>query len=180
MACCQARAGAGTPPSSLPAPIPVGGAGVGGGRNLLNLEEMGYDVSGFDVAPDAVRHCHQLGIPDVAVHDLEQPWPCEPCSATVVVLLDVIERKGGSCENFGCPADCRSSVCSRSGKTPPRLKHPIELPGPADGIACCPAAVLIAFQPLRGCERQDILPRIQHGRRESPACNRSGRPARSE
>ncbi|WP_422929548.1 class I SAM-dependent methyltransferase [Singulisphaera sp. PoT] len=66
--------------------------GVGGGANLLAYRELGYDVSGFDLMPEAVAHCKHLGIDDVQTHDLEQPWPVKNGPARVVVLLDVIEH----------------------------------------------------------------------------------------
>ena len=66
--------------------------GVGGGANLARYRELGYDVSGFDLMPQAVAHCQALGIADVRVHDLADPWPVERGPANAVVLLDVIEH----------------------------------------------------------------------------------------
>ncbi len=76
----------------FPAPARLIEGGVGGGANLLAYRELGYDVSGFDLMPEAVAHCQSLGIPDVRVLDLEQPWPVQNGPARVVVLLDVIEH----------------------------------------------------------------------------------------
>jgi SAM-dependent methyltransferase len=66
--------------------------GVGGGANALAFREMGYEVRGFDLMPEAVRHCHTLGLGGFRTHDLQEPWPIERGSARVVVMLDVIEH----------------------------------------------------------------------------------------
>ncbi len=66
--------------------------GVGGGANLVTYRDLGYDVSGLDLMSEAVAHCRALGIEDVRVHDLEEPWPVERGPAEIVVLLDVIEH----------------------------------------------------------------------------------------
>lgn len=76
----------------FPAPARLIEGGIGGGANLLAYRAEGYEVSGFDVMPDAVTHCRSLGVENVRVHDLEQPWPVEGPPARVVVLLDVIEH----------------------------------------------------------------------------------------
>ncbi len=66
--------------------------GIGSSRNLLEFSRLGYDVTGFDVMLEAVELGREKGLPRVAVHDLEQPWPVEPRSLRAVVLLDVIEH----------------------------------------------------------------------------------------
>lgn len=66
--------------------------GVGGGKNLLTFQELGYQVTGFDIMQDAVDHCRKLEIDDVRVHDLEKPWPVKSGSVKVIVLLDVLEH----------------------------------------------------------------------------------------
>jgi SAM-dependent methyltransferase len=66
--------------------------GVGGGANLCAFRDLGYEVRGFDLMQASVDHCHALGLPDVRVHDLEEPWPIERASARAVVMLDVIEH----------------------------------------------------------------------------------------
>lgn len=66
--------------------------GIGSSRNLLEFSRLGYDVSGFDVMPEAVDLGRQKGLSRVAVHDLEQPWPVDEASLRAVVLLDVIEH----------------------------------------------------------------------------------------
>jgi SAM-dependent methyltransferase len=76
----------------FPPPARLVEGGVGGGANLLAFRDMGYRVSGFDVMPAAVAHCRELGIDDVRVHDLQQPWPVADGPAHVVVLLDVLEH----------------------------------------------------------------------------------------
>jgi len=76
----------------FPPPARLVEGGVGGGANLLAYRELGYDVSGFDLMPEAVAHCQGLGIADVRTLDLEQSWPLENGPARVVVLLDVIEH----------------------------------------------------------------------------------------
>ena len=76
----------------FPPPARLVEGGVGGGANLLAFRDMGYRVSGFDVMPESVAHCHELGIDDVRTHDLQQPWPVADGPARVVVLLDVIEH----------------------------------------------------------------------------------------
>lgn len=66
--------------------------GIGSGRNLMEFEEMGYDVTGFDLMPESVEHVRGRGIDDVRVHDLGDPWPVKSNSLTAVVLLDVLEH----------------------------------------------------------------------------------------
>lgn len=65
---------------------------MGAGGNLAALKKCGYQVSGFDCMPEAVRHCAGQGLEDVHVHDLEEPWPIENGSVDVVVMLDVLEH----------------------------------------------------------------------------------------
>ena len=76
----------------FPAPGRLVEGGVGGGANLRMCRDLGYDVSGFDLMPEAVAHCRELGINDVRTHDLRAPWPVERGPVDVVVLLDVIEH----------------------------------------------------------------------------------------
>ncbi len=66
--------------------------GVGSGRNLVEFDRLGYDVTGFDLMPEAVEHVRNRGIEDVRVHDLGAPWPVESRSIRAVVLLDVLEH----------------------------------------------------------------------------------------
>jgi SAM-dependent methyltransferase len=66
--------------------------GVGGGANSLAFRDLGYDVRGFDLMAKAVEYCRGLGLGDVRVHDLQEPWPIEPAVARAVVILDVIEH----------------------------------------------------------------------------------------
>ena len=66
--------------------------GVGAGGNLAAFARLGYQVSGLDIAPEAVAHCRKLGLDDVQVHDLQRPWPVAAGSARAVVLLDVLEH----------------------------------------------------------------------------------------
>lgn len=66
--------------------------GIGSGRNLLQFQEMGYEVTGFDLMPESVDHVRSRGIEDVRVHDLGNPWPVEQHSLSAVVLLDVLEH----------------------------------------------------------------------------------------
>ncbi len=65
--------------------------GIGSSRNLVEFQQLGYDVHGFDIAQEAVNYGHEKGLDGVQIHDLEEPWPIEtPIKA--VVLLDVIEH----------------------------------------------------------------------------------------
>ena len=66
--------------------------GIGSGRNLAEFVRMGYDVTGFDLMPESVRHVRNRGIEDVHVHDLGQEWPVAAQSLRAVVLLDVLEH----------------------------------------------------------------------------------------
>lgn len=66
--------------------------GIGSGRNLLAFHQMGFDVTGFDLMPESVRHVRDRGIEDVRVHDLGLPWPVSEDSLKAVVLLDVLEH----------------------------------------------------------------------------------------
>lgn len=76
----------------FPPPARLVEGGIGGGANLQTFRELGYDVSGFDLMPEAVAHCRTLGIDDVRIHDLQEPWSIRSGPARVVVLLDVIEH----------------------------------------------------------------------------------------
>ena len=75
-----------------PAPGRLVEGGIGSGRNLLEFEQMGYDVTGFDLMPESVAHVRSRGIEDVRVHDLGDPWPVDAGSLKAVVLLDVLEH----------------------------------------------------------------------------------------
>lgn len=66
--------------------------GLGAGGNLRAFAEAGYQVSGFDLMPEAVAHCRQCGLAEVCQHDLQEPWPVPAQSARAIVLLDVIEH----------------------------------------------------------------------------------------
>jgi SAM-dependent methyltransferase len=76
----------------FPPPARLVEGGVGGGANLLTFRDLGYRVSGFDLMPESVAHCRDLGIEDVRTHDLEEPWLIDDGPAAVVVMLDVIEH----------------------------------------------------------------------------------------
>ncbi|MCA9083028.1 MAG: class I SAM-dependent methyltransferase [Planctomycetaceae bacterium] len=75
-----------------PAPGRLVEGGIGSGRNLIEFEQMGYDVTGFDLMPESVAHVRSRGIEDVRVHDLGDPWPVDAGSLKAVVLLDVLEH----------------------------------------------------------------------------------------
>ncbi len=66
--------------------------GVGSARNLQEFQQMGYEVAGLDVMPEAVDHGRNRGVDDVRLHDLASPWPAESGSLRAIVLLDVIEH----------------------------------------------------------------------------------------
>lgn len=66
--------------------------GVGSARNLVEFQQLGYEVHGFDILPAAVEHAKSRGLRHVAEHDLSQPWPLPPASVRVAVLLDVLEH----------------------------------------------------------------------------------------
>ena len=66
--------------------------GVGGARNLLEFQRLGYQVHGLDLMPEAIAYCRQRGIDRADVHDLCQSWPIADQSASLVVLLDVLEH----------------------------------------------------------------------------------------
>jgi SAM-dependent methyltransferase len=66
--------------------------GVGSGRNLLEFQRLGYRVSGFDLMPESVANARSRGLSGVHVHDLADPWPVEPGSTRVAVMLDVLEH----------------------------------------------------------------------------------------
>lgn len=66
--------------------------GIGSGRNLVEFESMGYQVTGFDLMPESVDHVISRGISDCRVQDLGEPWPVDDQSLRAVVLLDVLEH----------------------------------------------------------------------------------------
>jgi SAM-dependent methyltransferase len=66
--------------------------GIGSGRNLVEFEKLGYDVTGFDLMPESVEHVRERGVADCRVHDLGEPWPVDDSSLRAVVLLDVLEH----------------------------------------------------------------------------------------
>lgn len=65
--------------------------GVGSARNMLTFQELGYDVSGFDVMPESIETAKSKGL-HAELHDLAEPWPVEKESLQAVVLLDVLEH----------------------------------------------------------------------------------------
>jgi SAM-dependent methyltransferase len=75
-----------------PPPARLVEAGTGTGGNLAAFRELGYDVLGFDVSPEAVDRCQQRGLRGVVLHDVNQPWPFDEGSQDIVVLLDVLEH----------------------------------------------------------------------------------------
>ena len=66
--------------------------GIGSGRNLVEFQKQGYEVTGFDLMSESVDHVQRRGIEDVRVHDLQDAWPVEARSLRAVVLLDVLEH----------------------------------------------------------------------------------------
>lgn len=66
--------------------------GIGSAGNLIAFRNLGYDVAGLDILPEAVEHARERGLCDVQQHNLETPWPVEPNSVRAVVLLDVLEH----------------------------------------------------------------------------------------
>ncbi|WP_296458264.1 class I SAM-dependent methyltransferase [Rubinisphaera sp.] len=75
-----------------PAPGLIIEGGIGSAGNLLAFQELGYNVAGLDIMPEAVEYGRQRGLSQVQVHDLEQPWPFADETADAIVLLDVIEH----------------------------------------------------------------------------------------
>jgi SAM-dependent methyltransferase len=66
--------------------------GIGACRNLLAFQEMGYQVTGFDVMSEAVQLGRSRGLSDVREQDLGAPWPDCKNDVRAVVLLDVLEH----------------------------------------------------------------------------------------
>jgi SAM-dependent methyltransferase len=66
--------------------------GIGAAGNLKAWRDQGYDVVGLDVMPQSVAHAKSLGLSSVHLHDLHEPWPVPPRTASAVVLLDVLEH----------------------------------------------------------------------------------------
>lgn len=75
-----------------PPPGRLAEGGVGAGGTLVAFRQQGYEVAALDLSPDSIQHCRQLGITNAWVHDLQAPWPIEPGTCRLVVLLDVIEH----------------------------------------------------------------------------------------
>ena len=78
--------------SHFPPPGRLVEGGIGSARNLIEFQECGYQVTGFDIMPDAVSHARQRGIEDVHVLDLAEDWPLPQKSVRAVILLDVLEH----------------------------------------------------------------------------------------
>lgn len=78
--------------AEFPPPGRLVEGGVGSARNLLEFRAMGYDVTGFDILPEAVEHARARGLEGVRRHDLSAPWPLDADSTRAVVLLDVLEH----------------------------------------------------------------------------------------
>lgn len=76
----------------LPAPGLLVEGGIGSGRNLLEFERLGYEVGGLDIMPESVARAHHVGLTNVHLHDLTQPWPIPAGAVRAVVLLDVLEH----------------------------------------------------------------------------------------
>ncbi len=76
----------------FPPPARLVEGGIGGGGNLRALQQLGYQVTGFDLMAESVEHCRRVAQLDVHQHDLQEPWPVAPASADVVLMLDVIEH----------------------------------------------------------------------------------------
>ncbi|MBN1334606.1 MAG: class I SAM-dependent methyltransferase [Deltaproteobacteria bacterium] len=66
--------------------------GVGAGLTLRACRDLGYEVAGLDRMPEAGGHAAALGLTEVHVQDLHDPWPFEAGRARAVVLLDVLEH----------------------------------------------------------------------------------------
>jgi SAM-dependent methyltransferase len=95
-----------------PAPARVVEGGVGGGNNLLTLRRLGYEVSGLDIMPEAIEHCRQLGLSDVYVHDLQQPWPQAGGGFDAAIMLDVVEH----CDDAPAVLRHASDTLNNTGK----------------------------------------------------------------
>ncbi len=76
----------------VPPPAVLLEVGVGAGGNLLHFQGMGYTAKGYDILPEAVQYCRKRGLADVEEHNINQPWPVEPESVDVVIMLDVLEH----------------------------------------------------------------------------------------
>jgi SAM-dependent methyltransferase len=76
----------------LPAPGLLVEGGIGSGRNLLEFQRLGYDVTGVDIMPESVARARQVGLPDAYLHDLTEPWPIAAGTVRAVVMLDVLEH----------------------------------------------------------------------------------------
>ena len=76
----------------LPAPGLLVEGGIGSGRNLLEFQRLGYEVAGLDIMPESVARARQVGLPNVHLHDLTEPWPIAAGTVRAVVMLDVLEH----------------------------------------------------------------------------------------
>jgi hypothetical protein len=76
----------------VPPPGRLVEGGVGGGGNLMAFRRLGYAVAGFDCMLESVEHCQNIGLSDVCLHDLQEPWPAPDDRVQAIVLLDVIEH----------------------------------------------------------------------------------------
>ncbi len=92
MACFQAPFGDWLVRSRFPKPGRLIEGGIGAGGNLLHFQQLGFQVTGFDVMAESVEHVKSRGVADVRVQDLCTPWPVDQQSASVILLLDVIEH----------------------------------------------------------------------------------------
>lgn len=75
-----------------PPPGRVVEGGIGSARNLIEFQNRGYEVAGFDLMQESVDHARSRGIDQAEVHDLGDPWPLDDKSFDAAVMLDVIEH----------------------------------------------------------------------------------------
>jgi SAM-dependent methyltransferase len=93
-----------------PGPSRVVEGGIGAAGNLALWQQMGYGVVGLDCMPESIQHAQDLGLSDVHLHDLHQPWPVENESSDAVVLLDVLEHLQDPVTALGHAARCLKST----------------------------------------------------------------------
>lgn len=73
--------------------------GCGAGRHALYLQEKGFDVTGIDTSPGAIKVCKLRGFQKALVRPIEEVDKFKPASFDTIIMLGNNFGLFGSCEN---------------------------------------------------------------------------------